>query len=62
MLFEQRYLVDPELNILSGTLLELLVPVAFEVDGIDQDQHAAGVHYTLTQQVLDFSWWAVSSK
>lgn len=33
--FVQCYLVYPELSIHSRILLELFVPVAFKVDGID---------------------------
>lgn len=53
--FVQRYLVYSKLSINSKILLELFVPVAFEVDGIDQYQPGCVVHHTLDQHVLDFT-------
>ena len=54
--FVQCYLVNSKLRINCRILLELLVPVAFEVDGIDQHQDSRTVHHILDQQVLDFTW------
>ena len=54
----QLYLVESELSISCVTLLKLLVPVAFEVDGVDQNQPAHGVHHTRGQNVLNFTWGA----
>lgn len=38
-----------------GFHLKLLVPVAFEVDGIDQHQAGQRVQHTLGQQILYFT-------
>lgn len=54
--FVQCYLVYSKLSINSKLLLELFVPVAFEVDGIDQYQPGRVVQHTLDQQILDFIW------
>ena len=52
----QFYLVDSELSIFCVTLLKLLVPIAFEVDGIHQHQSGHVVHHTLGQHILNFTW------
>lgn len=54
--FVQCYLVYSKLSISSELLLKLFVPVAFEVDGIDQYQPARVIQHILGQQILDFTW------
>lgn len=49
------YLVESKCFISCGFLLKLLVPVAFEVDGIDQHQPSQIVQHTLSQQILNFT-------
>ena len=58
--FVQFYLIYSKLSINSIILHEVLIPVAFEVDGIDQHQLGHVVHHA--QQVLDFTWWTVKMK
>ena len=55
VLFKQCYLVDFKLNITCGILLKLLVPVAFEVDGINQHQFGQAVNRILRQKILNFT-------
>lgn len=50
------YLGDVKLRVAGGFHLELLVPFAFEVDGVDQHQPGIAVHETLDQKILDFPW------
>lgn len=52
--FVNCYLVEPKLSITCGALLKPLVPVAFEVDGIDQYELSQAVHHALGQQILNF--------
>ena len=54
--FVQCYLIYSKLSINSKIFHELLLPVSFEVDGIDQHQLGHVVHHALDQQVLDFTW------
>lgn len=50
------YLVESELCVLCGVRLELFVPVAFEVDGVDQNQPGHVVHHTFGQHILNFTY------
>lgn len=54
--FLQCYLVYSKLGINSKILFELFVPVALEVDGVDQHQPGRVVHHIRAQQVFDFPW------
>lgn len=47
--FVQSYLVESELSITCVFHLKLLAPVAFEVDGIDQQQLGRLVHHALAE-------------
>lgn len=51
---ERWYLVEPEVDLFCCVLVKLLVPVALEVDGIDEHQLRQWVQYSRQQQVLDF--------
>ena len=54
--FKQCYLVDSELSITCVVFIKPLVPVAFEVHGIDQHQPGHAVQHTLGQHILDSTW------
>lgn len=56
MLLGHGYLGHPKLCVSGGVLLKLLVPVAFEVDGVDQHQPGITGYKILSQKVLDFTW------
>lgn len=47
------YLGDVKLYVSGGGVLKLLVPLAFEVDGIDQHQPGVAGHDALDQKILD---------
>lgn len=47
--FVQSYLVDSELSNTCVFLFKLLVPVAFEIDGIDQHQLGHGAHHVVAE-------------
>lgn len=49
------YRGDVKLCVSGGLLLKLLVPFAFEVDGVDQHQPGISAHDTLDQKILDFT-------
>lgn len=49
------YLVESEVCVTCEVCLKLFVPVAFEVDGVDQNQPGHVVHHTLGQQILNFT-------
>lgn len=49
------YLGDVKLCISGGVLLELLVPVAFEVDGVDQHQPGVPGNDPFAQKIFNFT-------
>lgn len=54
-LLKDCYLGDFKLCVYGGVLLKLLVPFAFEVDGIDQHQPGITAQETLDQKILNFT-------
>lgn len=53
-LLQYCYLGDVKWCIFGVLLLKLLVPFAFEVDGVDQHQPGVTGHDTLDQKILNF--------
>lgn len=55
--FSFFYLVNSKLGVNCSLQLKLFVPVSFEVDGVDQNQHGGAVQHAWSQQLCDFTWW-----